>query len=87
LREPLCHGNAPCNAKACKEAFVKLTLNGEIHTLPDNLTITGLIAHLGLPNKKIAVERNLEVVPKSTFGDVKLTEGDRLEIIHFIGGG
>jgi len=66
---------------------VKLTLNGEIHTLPDNLTITGLIAHLGLPNKKIAVERNLEVVPKSTFGDVKLTEGDRLEIIHFIGGG
>ncbi len=66
---------------------MKLTLNGEIHTLPDNLTITGLIAHLGLPNKKIAVERNLEVVPKSTFGDVKLTEGDRLEIIHFIGGG
>ena len=66
---------------------MKLTLNGEIHTLPDDLTITGLIAHLGLPNKKIAVERNLEVVPKSTFGDVKLTEGDRLEIIHFIGGG
>jgi thiamine biosynthesis protein ThiS len=66
---------------------VKLTLNGEIHTLPDDLTITGLIAHLGLPNKKIAVERNLEVVPKSTFGDVKLSEGDRLEIIHFIGGG
>ncbi|WP_416879083.1 sulfur carrier protein ThiS [Litorimonas sp.] len=66
---------------------MKLTLNGEIHTLPDDLTITGLIAHLGLPNKKIAVERNLEVVPKSTFGDVKLSEGDRLEIIHFIGGG
>lgn len=66
---------------------MKLTLNGEIHTLPDDLTITGLIAHLGLPNKKIAVERNLEVVPKSTFGEVKLAEGDKLEIIHFIGGG
>jgi thiamine biosynthesis protein ThiS len=66
---------------------VKLTLNGEIHTLPDGLTVTGLIAHLGLPNKKIAVERNLEVIPKSTFGEVILTEGDRLEIIHFIGGG
>lgn len=66
---------------------MKLTLNGEIHTLPDDLTVTGLIAHLGLPNKKIAVERNLEVVPKSTFGEVKLSEGDRLEIIHFIGGG
>ena len=66
---------------------MKLTLNGEIHKLPDDLTITGLIAHLGLPNKKIAVERNLEVVPKSTFGEVKLAEGDKLEIIHFIGGG
>lgn len=66
---------------------MKLTLNGEIHSLPDDLTISGLIAHLGLPNKKIAVERNLEVVPKSTFGEVKLSEGDRLEIIHFIGGG
>ncbi len=66
---------------------MKLTLNGEIHTLPDDITITGLIAHLGLPNKKIAVERNLEVVPKSTFGEVRLTEGDKLEIIHFIGGG
>lgn len=66
---------------------MKLTLNGETHDLPEDLTITGLIAHLGLPNKKIAVERNLEVVPKSTFGEVKLAEGDRLEIIHFIGGG
>ena len=66
---------------------MKLTLNGEIHNLPDDLTITGLIAHLGLSNKKIAVERNLEVVPKSTFGEVKLAEGDKLEIIHFIGGG
>jgi len=66
---------------------VKLTLNGEIHTLPDDLTISGLIAHLGLPNKKIAVERNLEVVPKSTFSEVKLSDGDKLEIIHFIGGG
>lgn len=66
---------------------MKLTLNGEIHTLPDDLTISGLIAHLGLPNKKIAVERNLEVVPKSTFSEVKLSDGDKLEIIHFIGGG
>lgn len=66
---------------------MKLTLNGEIHTLPDGLTVLGLIAHLGLPNKKIAVERNMEVIPKSTFGEVKLSEGDRLEIIHFIGGG
>lgn len=67
---------------------MNLVINGEEHTeLPSPLTIAGLIAHLDLPALKIAVERNREVVPKSTFGEVALTEGDRLEIIHFIGGG
>jgi len=42
---------------------------------------------LSLPPKKIAVERNLEIVSKSTFETTTLSEGDRLEIIHFIGGG
>lgn len=67
---------------------MNLVINGEDYfDLPEPLTVAGLIAHLGLPDKKIAIERNLEVVPKSTFGDVALGEGDRLEIIHFIGGG
>jgi len=46
-----------------------------------------MLVALELPLKKIAVERNLEVVPKSTYADVILQEGDKLEIIHFIGGG
>ena len=65
-----------------------LIINGEDHDdLPDGLTVAALIAHLGLPERKIAIERNLEVIPKSTFGDVKLDNHDKLEIIHFIGGG
>jgi len=65
-----------------------LIINGEDHDdLPDGLTVATLIAHLGLPERKIAIERNLEVIPKSTFGDVKLDNHDKLEIIHFIGGG
>ncbi|MEM7729470.1 MAG: sulfur carrier protein ThiS [Pseudomonadota bacterium] len=65
-----------------------LIINGEHHDdLPDGLTIQGLIDHLGLPERKIAIERNREVVPKSTFGQVMLTNHDSLEIIHFIGGG
>ena len=65
-----------------------LSINGEErHDLPEGLTVAGLLAHLGLPEKKIAVERNLEVVPKSQFGEITLESGDRLEIIHFIGGG
>lgn len=65
-----------------------LIINGEDHDdLPDGLTVAKLIAHLGLPERKIAIERNLEVIPKSTFGEVILDDHDKLEIIHFIGGG
>ncbi len=65
-----------------------LVINGDDYNdLPSPLTVKGLIAHLGLPEKKIAIERNREIVPKSTFGQTDLSDGDRLEIIHFIGGG
>ena len=67
---------------------MNLTINGEEHFhLPDDLTVADLLAHLSLPPKKIAMERNLEIVPKSTFETTKLSDGDKLEIIHFIGGG
>lgn len=71
-----------------KRIPMHLIINGVDHdALPDGLTVAGLIAHLGLPKRKIAIERNLEVVPKSRFGELVLANGDRLEIIHFIGGG
>jgi len=66
---------------------VNLWLTRAHHDLPEPLTVQGLIVHLGLPEKKIAIERNREIVPKSTFEQAKLSEGDILEIIHFIGGG
>ena len=65
-----------------------LVINGKDYSdLPTPLSVAGLLAHLSLPVKKIAVERNLEIVPKSTFKDTMLCDGDQLEIIHFIGGG
>ena len=65
-----------------------LIINGEEHDdLPDGLTVAGLLAHLSLPERKIAVERNREVVSKSLYPDTVLMAGDQLEIIHFIGGG
>lgn len=65
-----------------------LVINGKDHDdLPDELTVAGLIAHLGLPERKIAIERNREVVPKSNYPETHLTNHDALEIIHFIGGG
>jgi thiazole synthase len=51
------------------------------------LTVDGLLRHLSLDPAKVAVERNLEIVPRSTYRTVGLTEGDRLEIVQFIGGG
>jgi len=67
---------------------VHLVINGKDHDdLPEGLTVTGLIAHLGLPERKIAVERNREVIPKSVYNETVLENHDMLEIIHFIGGG
>ena len=65
-----------------------LVINGEDYSdLPDGLTVAGLVAHLSLPEKKLAVELNRNVVSKSAYADTPLNDGDRLEIIHFIGGG
>ena len=65
-----------------------LTVNGkEYDDMPDDMTVAALLTHLSLPEKKIAVERNREIVSKSTFNITKLSDGDQLEIIHFIGGG
>jgi thiamine biosynthesis protein ThiS len=67
---------------------VHLLINGKDHDdLPDGLTVAGLITHLELPERKIAVERNREVVPKSEYAETRLSNHDELEIIHFIGGG
>ena len=65
-----------------------LVINGDDHDdLPDGLSVAGLIAHLSLPERKIAVERNRDVVPKSEYATTLLDNHDVLEIIHFIGGG
>ncbi len=65
-----------------------LIINGKDHDdLPDGLTVAGLIAHLELPERKIAIERNREVICKSTYAETTLDNHDELEIIHFIGGG
>jgi thiazole synthase len=66
---------------------IMIQLNGEPRTLADGLTIAALVEQLGLPLAKVAVERNLEIVPRSTLADVFLTDGDALEIVHFVGGG
>lgn len=64
-----------------------LTLNGEPRELPAPLTVAGLLAAIGLDTRKVAVERNEEIVPRSAYHATHLASGDALEIVHFIGGG
>ena len=66
---------------------MRLTINGESSDFEAPLTVNQLLGHIGLDPAKVAVERNLEIVPKSTYQDTPLGEGDKLEIVHFIGGG
>jgi thiamine biosynthesis protein ThiS len=66
---------------------LNITLNGDMRAIPDGLSVDGLLRHLGIESKKVAVERNLEIVPKSAFQATHVAEGDRLEIVAFIGGG
>ena len=66
---------------------VEITLNGEARQLEAPTNVRGLLESLGLDPAKIAVERNLEIVPRSTYDQVAVGHGDRLEIVHFIGGG
>jgi len=66
---------------------VIISLNGEARGVPAGLTVAGLLGELGLDTRKVAVERNREIVPRSTYAAVGLAAGDELEIVHFIGGG
>jgi sulfur carrier protein len=66
---------------------MKVWVNGEERGLEAVADVGGLIAVLGLDGRKVAVERNLEIVPRSTYGSTPVADGDRIEIVHFIGGG
>ena len=66
---------------------MQLTINGETRAFQDVGDIAALVSALGLDTKKVAVERNLEIVPRSVYASTPLADGDRIEIVHFIGGG
>lgn len=66
---------------------MNVLLNGESRELPDQVTLQWLIDELGLGGKRLAVEVNEDIVPRSQHGDFRLNDGDRVEVVHAIGGG
>ena len=66
---------------------LQIRVNGEQRDVAAGLSISEMLAELGLSPRKVAVERNLEIVPRSTLGEVRVEDGDAYEIVHFVGGG
>lgn len=66
---------------------IAIHVNGGLQRVPVGVTVAEMLGELGIDPRKVAVERNLAIVPRSTFGDVRVEEGDAFEVVHFVGGG
>jgi len=64
-----------------------ISVNGEPRRVPSGLSIAEMLNELGLDPLRVAVERNLAIVARSTLGQVKVEDGDQYEVVHFVGGG
>ena len=69
------------------DTAIRISLNGDARDVTEGLSVAGLLALLGLDRRKVAVERNEAIVPRSSYDATALSAGDKLEIVHFIGGG
>ena len=66
---------------------MRIQLNGESYELPDGETVAALLTRLELTGRRVAVELNQDIVPRSQHPDTALAEGDQVEVVHAIGGG
>jgi sulfur carrier protein len=85
MPDTLAPSGAPLGAPPALQ--IALAVNGEARAVPAGTSVTGLLAEIGLAERKVAVERNLEIVPRSQYSTTMLSAGDAIEIVHFIGGG
>lgn len=66
---------------------LSVTVNGEPRRITGGASIAAMLRELGIDPKRVAVERNLAIVPRSTLDEVEVKDGDKYEIVHFVGGG
>jgi sulfur carrier protein len=62
-------------------------INGERREIPDGLSVTALLDHLGMSNKRVAIELNLDILPRDRWQETQVASHDSFEIVHFVGGG
>lgn len=66
---------------------MKIRVNGELREIPDGLTVEALLAHLGLASARVAIERNLDILPRALWSETQVQANDSYEIVQFVGGG
>jgi thiamine biosynthesis protein ThiS len=64
-----------------------VTINGESHEVPEALTVAALLEHLKMSPDRVAIERNLEILPRTRWQETRVDANDSFEIVHFVGGG
>ncbi|HET8923159.1 MAG TPA: sulfur carrier protein ThiS [Candidatus Acidoferrum sp.] len=69
------------------ETTITITVNGESRAASANATVTDLLRQLGLESGRVAIERNLEILPRPKWQETRVEAGDRYEIVQFVGGG
>ena len=66
---------------------IKIKVNGKVKSISDNYTISDLVKNLKIPMKKVAIELNQQIIDKKNINKINLKKNDKIEIVHFIGGG
>jgi thiamine biosynthesis protein ThiS len=66
---------------------MKITINGELREIPDGLTVEALLQHLKMTADRVAIERNLDILPRAKWQETEVQPNDRYEIVHLVGGG
>lgn len=66
---------------------MNVRINGEQREIPDGLTVTALLDHLGMAPDRVAIERNLDILPRANWQNTAVEPNDSFEIVHFVGGG
>jgi len=66
---------------------MKITINGEVREIPEGLTVAALLQHLEMTADRVAIERNLDILPRAKWQETAVQPNDRYEIVHLVGGG
>jgi len=81
------HAKISAKDEAGVTSEMKLQINGDVRDFPEPLSLQGLIQQLGMKPDRVAVELNSEIVSRENWKSTALSDGDRLEVVHFVGGG